>query len=109
MKNYICFPGKFFAKFLYVDSVSFIADHIFIKRKIPVRFKDEWRPPESVEGYKKFRVISCRVRKKYVPQFEEAMTELKNVMPVFGYPEYSRFCYKLMKDIDDYKERNNKR
>ena len=104
MKNYIYSTSRFFAKFMYVDSISYIADGIFIKNKIPVKFLDEWRPPSTIEGYKKFRVLTCRVRKKFIPAFEKSMEELKNKMPIFGYPDYSRFCYNLMKDIDTYKK-----
>ena len=95
--NYICFGGKFNLRYMYIDvnrDRNYLADSLFYKREIPVVFKDE-----MVKQGDKYRVIFCRIKKKYQKQFEEALEELKNKMQLLGYNDYEEYCERLMNDL----------
>lgn len=80
---------------LNVDS-GYLADSLFYRRKIPVRFKDEM----THEG-DKYRVIFCTVRRKYQKEFEEALEELKTKMSLFGNNDYEEYCDFVMNQISE--------
>ena len=98
--NYICFGKKFnplYVYYMYIDvnrDHDYIADSLFYKRKIPVHFKDE-----MVRDEDKYRIIFCKIRKKYRKQFEDALEELKNKMHLLGYTDYEEYCERLMVEI----------
>ena len=97
--NYICFGGKFNLKYMYVDidrNYDYVADSLFYKRRIPVTFKDEMVKPGD-----KYRIIFCKIKKKYQKQFEEALEELKSKMHLLGYNDYEEYCERLMNELDE--------
>ena len=87
MKNYICFGGRFRIRYAYLDTHSYIADSIFYKHEIPVRFEDEF-----VKDGEKYRVIFCSVKRKYKAKFERALLEIHNKMLLCGYNDYEDSC-----------------
>ena len=97
--NYICFGGKFWLRYMYVDvnrNSNYIADSLFYKREIPVNFKDE-----MVRNGDNYRVIFCKIKKKYQKKFEEALEELKTKMNLLGYTDYEDYCNNLMKELEE--------
>ena len=97
--NYICFKGKFWVRYMYVDinrDYDYIADSLFYKRQIPVVFKDE-----MIKAGDKYRLVFCKIRKKYQNQFEEALEELKTKMNILGYTDYEEYCDNLMKELNE--------
>lgn len=96
MKNYICFGGRFYLRYAYADVHNYFADSLFYKHEIPVRFKDEW-----VKDGEKYRIIYCKIRKKYKAKFERALLELHNKMLICGYTDYEDYCESIMKALED--------
>lgn len=84
-KNYLPIQ-KFslcFAYFLFFDVEPYLADQLFIKRKVRVWFGDEFRSKDSP-----YVAIFCHVRKRDVPAFLDALEELKKNMLICGYRDY---------------------
>ena len=76
--------------YLYADCKDYLADSLFYKRKIPVRFKGEFHNPAKV-----YLVIHCTIKKKYENEFEEALKELYEKMDYYGWNDYAEFCEEL--------------
>ena len=96
--NYLSFGGLFSLRYAYVDlntNENYAADSLFYKRKIPVKFGDEM----SRDG-DRYRVVFCKVHKKYRKPFEEALEELKTKMNLLGYTDYEDYCNDLMKQME---------
>ena len=97
--NYISFGGKFSRRYVYVDlnvDSGYVADSLFFKRKIPVKFKDE-----MVREGDKYRLIFCKIPGKFRQAFEEALEELKTKMCLLGHSDYEEYCENLMKELDE--------
>lgn len=97
MKNYICFDGLFFLSYMYFDlntDSSYVADSLFYRRKIPVKYKDE-----MVRDGDKYRAVFCRIRRKYRDAFEEALGELSTKMSLLGHNDYDEYCGKTIAEI----------
>ena len=74
-------------KFYYVDTPDYKADNLIEKRGIRVKYlHDHRRDGDS------FRVCSCRIPKKQLEDFLEAMYELQNLMLICGYDDYEEYC-----------------
>jgi len=93
--NYISFGGILNLRYAYVDTNDHLADSLFYRRKIPVRFKEE-----MVKNGSKYKVVICKIQKKYKKQFEEAMAELPTKMCLFGHADYEEFCDDFMNAIN---------
>lgn len=99
VKHYIYLGGKFYDNYMYFDlnvDEHYVADSLFYKREIPVKFKDE-----MVRDGDKYRAIFCKVRKKYKQKFEEALEELKTKMALLGHLDYEDFCYDMLKKLEE--------
>ena len=99
MKHYISLGGKLYAHYMYFDlnvDQNYVADSLFFKRQIPVKFKDE-----MVRDGDKYRAIFCKVKRKYKDKFEEALEELKTKMELLGHLDYLEYCEKVIKDLDE--------
>lgn len=94
--NYICFGGRWTLRYCYVDCHNYLADALFDKRQIPVRFGDEYR-----KDNKEYRVIFCKIKRKYKDQFEKALMELPNKMLLYGYKDYEKFCHEALEDENE--------
>lgn len=99
MKHYISLGGKFYAHYMYFDlnvEKNYVADSLFYKREIPVKFKDE-----MVRDGDKYRAIFCKVKRKYKDKFEEALKELPTKMSLLGYNDYEEYCQNILKEMDE--------
>ena len=96
--NYYSFGGLISLRYAYVDlnvNENYVADSLFLKRCIPVKFKTEMKR----EG-DKYRVIFCSISKKYQKPFEEALEELKTKMLLLGHTDYEEYCEQLERELD---------
>jgi len=97
--NYVALGGWFFLNYAFVDLESgsgYVADSLLRRHKVPVRFKGD-----MVKEGEKYRVILCKIRRKYRAEFEKALGEIENKMSLLGYNDYGAFCSELMKKLDD--------
>ena len=94
MKNYIRDDRRFSAMYTYLDVEEYVADSLFYKREIPVKFITEF-----VKDGEKYRFIICKVRRKYIPDFEKAMEELKVKMALVGHTDYEQSCKRIMGEM----------
>lgn len=91
-KNYMEI-SKFSLKykyFCYVDTNEYLADRIFIRRKINVLAGDEYGSEQS-----KYVIVFCKVKKKDREEFLEAMKELEQKMLLLGHTDYMDLCGRL--------------
>ena len=87
-----------YAYFLFFDTTTYLADQLFIRRKVRVWFDEEYAKKESA-----YIAIFCHVKKKDVPQFLEALEDLKKSMMLCGHPDYVSEISSLMDDIEQMK------
>ena len=85
--------------FAIIDCDEYLADNLFIKHRVTVRFGPEYQQPDN-----KYRIIFCSIRKRDEQAFLQAMEELPNKMILCGYPDYPAFCKKLRRSMDKAKE-----
>lgn len=81
--------------FVYFDDWNYSADSLFNRYQIPIKFKGSWERDGD-----KYIVICCKVRRKDVPKFEQAMEDLKVKMLLIGNTDYASFCESLMKKLE---------
>ena len=96
--NYLFLGGRFSLNYAYVDlntDTDYVADSLFFRHKVPVFFGDE-----MVSDGDKYRVVFCKVKRKYREEFEKALKELPNKMSLLGHNDYESFCDSLMNLLD---------
>lgn len=96
MMNYRFFGGLFYLQYAYVDlciNDSYVADSPFYRRRIPVRFGRV-----MVKDNEKYRIVLCKVRRKYREEFEKALGEISNKMSLLGHNDYDEFCAGMMQE-----------
>lgn len=91
MKNYFKFKRPFRSIYMYIDTENYLADSLFYKRKIPVKFGDEWGKEDEP-----YIMIFCKVKNKHTKEFEEALSELSNKMSLCGHNDYDEWCQKFI-------------
>ncbi len=74
-----------FAYLIYIDVRDYLADPLFVKHGVRIRCGKECAIPDSP-----YRFILCRVRKRDVQGFHDALEELENSMLICGYTDYER-------------------
>ena len=84
--------------YMYMDTAEHLADQIFIRHKLPVRFKGDYRK----EG-QKYRMILCKAPKKRREDFRDCMKELKRNMLLLGHTDYCESCGQIQKMIMEYR------
>ena len=90
--------GIIFQEYAYFDlnrGSDFVADSLFYKRKIPIHFGEEM----SKNG-DKYKIIFCKVRKKYTKLMEDALNEVPSKMNLLGYTDYEDYCKNLLSQLD---------
>ena len=70
----------------------YVADSLFRRHKVPIKYEHE-----LVKAGEKYRIICCKIKKKYKTEFEKALGEIKNKMYLLGYSDYETFCDTVMK------------
>lgn len=73
--------------FCYADVREYLADALFEKYNIHVRYEGEYQKAGC-----DYVFIFCKVPKKEADKFEMALDELKRKMLLLGYPEYPEIC-----------------
>lgn len=98
MKNYWRMDdfSIFSVPYAYVDHSSYLADQLFVQNKVTMKFKGEMVRDDSP-----YCIILCKVLKKDVTRFEEALGRLKDKMLLLGYKDYPEACDEIAKMIDD--------
>lgn len=92
--------SPFRAEFVYVDVPEYIADKLFIKHKVFVKFaKDQIRRPGDP-----YVIVFCSVRKKDVGKFTAALEELPEAMLQNGYEDYMEYCNKCEEAVRGVKD-----
>ena len=97
-RNYLFLGGRFFLRYMYFDldtNGNYIADSLFYKRKISVKFEKELN-----RNGDKYRAVFCRIRKKDRAAFEEALEEIRTKMSLLGHNDYDEYCDKVMAMLD---------
>ena len=90
--------GWLFLKYAYVDLIGengYVADSLFYRHKVPVRFGGV-----MVKKGEKYRIVLCKIRKKYRKEFEKALAEISNKMYLLGYTDYDAFCATLLQKTE---------
>ena len=91
--NFYFFGGLFRLRYAYVDlytGSNYIADSLFFRHKVPVRYGKE-----AVKEDEKYRIVFCKIRRKYRQEFEKALAEISDKMSLLGYNDYDQFCCEL--------------
>ena len=91
--------GLFSISYMYFDLFKdgiYLADSIFYKRQIPIKFKDELERDGD-----KYRVIFCKIKKRYKKQMEEALNEIPHKMELLGHNDYVEYCESVLKEIEE--------
>ena len=95
MKNYVgirsCHPFR--RKYMYLDLSEYLADRIFIRHKLKVKFhRKEYHSPTGQLVF-----VLCSIHRKNEKAFEECMQELADTAAMTGCREYARICGQLEK------------
>ena len=96
-ENYIKLKKKWYSRyheFVYVDTENYLADDIFATNKIPVKFKGDYKHDD-----KKYVLVHCKVKPKYIDEFLNSLGELKNEMFHNGFADYDMFCKNMLDRI----------
>ena len=80
--------------FAYLDVAEYLADNLFAKHQVTVRFGEEWSTPDS-----EYRIILCRVRKRDTRRFLDALEELPKKMLICGYADYPAYVERLFEKM----------
>lgn len=97
MSNYICLTSSKLSRYkqyMYVDCKNYLADDLFIKNKITVKFEGDFKKDNSY-----YIFVYCKVKKKDHDKFIKTLGELKNKMLIMGYSDYESFCEKQINKI----------
>lgn len=79
-------PGR--CEYVYMDSPDHRADRLFIRSRIPVRFR---RKEMGKEGFD-YVLVFCRFKRKYESAFLECMADLDRAMMLEGCTGYRGAC-----------------
>lgn len=88
--------------YCFVDTNEYLADGIFYKNRITVRFGAEF-----VREGASYRFIFCKIYKKDRNIFLQSMEELKKKMLLTGNVDYECFCKKITMSMDSWKDSGN--
>ena len=86
----------FAVPYAYVDHSSYLADQLFVQNKITMKFKGE-----MVKDGSSYCIVFCKVLKKDVARFEEALERLKDKMLLLGHKDYPDACGEIAKMIEE--------
>ncbi|MDD3335693.1 MAG: MFS transporter [Eubacteriales bacterium] len=89
VKHYIRLDGWTlrYAHFVIVDTLNYYVDQLFIKHHVTVCFGAEYQHPDAP-----YLIIFCKVRKRDVSRFLDAVAELPRKMLLCRHPDCESFC-----------------
>ena len=96
MNNYFKTGNWFRCKYIYMDTEDYLADSLFYKREIPMRFKGTLSRKDD-----EYCIVYCSFPKKYETSFLEAMEELKNKMMLLGHLDYESYCEEVIGILEE--------
>ena len=104
--------GRWRYQFIYFDVENYMADKLFIEHNVRLKITSEYSLIRDPHGY---RIILCKVWKKQLGDFLEAIDKLSNKMLLCGHTDYLDFCAKWTDTIlrhfnngeDDEEENSN--
>ena len=76
-----------YCRYAYIDLEDHLADSLFERQNISVRFEREFENP--INGY---RLIICKVLPWHREGFLKALSQLPNKMNLLGFTDYQDFC-----------------
>lgn len=85
---------------IYVDTENYIADNLFEKQGVNVRFKNEFRRRNE-----KYVLINITFWKWDLIKVNLALDELPKKMLICGNGDYIQFCENFMHDLTNAKEK----
>ena len=90
MKNYWKMSdfSLFAVPYAYVDHSSYLADQLFVQG-------------EMVKDGSSYCIVFCKVLKRDVARFEEALERLKDKMLLLGHKDYPAACGEIAKMIEE--------
>lgn len=93
MVNYVKFKTQFLFKcsYAFIDNGNYLADQLFIKHKIPVKFGKELKSTDS-----QYIIICCDIKKRHEKEFLVALSELRRRMILLGYYDYDDYCESVL-------------
>lgn len=86
----------FTVPYIYVDHSTYLADSLFAQRKIRMKIKGEMAKENSP-----YRIVFCKVLKRDVAKFEEALGKLNDKMRLLRHADYPKTCDEIAKMIDE--------
>lgn len=97
MKNYWKLDGfsPVTIPYVYVDHKSYLADSLFAQRKIVMKLKGEMARTDFP-----YCIIFCKVLKRDVQKFEDALEKLTDKMLLLGHRDYADVCDEIAMLID---------
>ncbi len=75
-------------EYVYIDSDEYLADDLFIRHGVNVRYGAEYGHPKH-PGY---RIIHCHIEKQDEEEFRKALDELESKMLITGHDGYDKMC-----------------
>lgn len=93
--NYFCYKRFMGIGYMYIDACindHYIADSIFIKNKVPIKFEETFESADS-----DYCICFCKIKRKYKEIMEKSFEELKNKMWLMGFLDYENFCNDIFK------------
>ena len=90
MANYIYLKSSNLSRYeqyVYVDCKDYLADDLFIKNEITVKFEGDFIKDDS-----DYVFVNCKIKKKDQDKFIKTLGELKNKMLIMGHSDYESFC-----------------
>ena len=81
----------FFRYFAYFDTDNNVAHPLFAKHKVRVRLCREFCKRGS-----DYKLVFCKVRRKDVHGFLNAINEMSNKMLIMGHVDYDNFCQSII-------------
>ena len=91
IKNYFKIDkfNPFREKYMFIDLPEYLADDIFVRNELSVKFGKEYEKPEE-----KYVFVFCTIWKKDREKFEVCMKQLETKMLLMGHTDYTEFCKK---------------
>lgn len=81
--------------FAFLDIEDHAAEPLFRRHRAAVRFELEYRKPGMA-----YHIIFCRVRRRDVRRFREAMAELPDRLALLGHPNYLAACRAVWEGVE---------
>lgn len=79
---------------LYIDVPEHLADSLFEKHGVKVKFEGDYRKPGE-----EFIFVTCWIRKRDIEAYQRALEELGRKMILCGHPGYEAFCRKAVEQF----------